>query len=113
MIDIIFLGFFLVLSLVLLIVGFMRMQFGLVIFAGIILWLVAGFLLNGVSYRSGINVTDVNSSVRVVSDNYTVYNDATWKPAFSFTLFLLGGGLIYIGWSGFFNKGKQGDADEE
>lgn len=85
-----------VVSLLFLAVGFFKEQFLLFIFGGIILLLSGMFVLFGISYVSGVTVTNINSTTNTVDNTYTVWH-TTFTTPLAILLGVLGIGFILMG----------------
>lgn len=109
MIDLFLVLFLLGISCVLIVLGFVRRQWSVVIIGSILLGLCGAMIMNGLSYQTGVSVNELNSTVTVVTDNYSVYTGIFRYPISLVLLFSSVGLIIF---SIFENNKSKEEADE-
>jgi len=115
MIDIYIFIIFLTISLIFSIVGFLKEQYMLIIFSGILFLILGGVFITGLQYITGSNVSLITGNNYSVVDTITTYN-SQFKIPFSIFLFLTGLSMIFIGIFSYFypaNRDREVEYEAE
>jgi hypothetical protein len=99
-------------ALVLTIISFLKKQFSVLAFAGMIFLIMGLFVFNGVRYQTGYSIVEVGNTT-TVTNQYTAYGDTWFKNTFGFTFTLLGVGLVILTAFQYMQPGKVKVSDDE